>query len=329
MQGHTRANNTAREVADFLRSLDKVAVTTHVGADGDAIGSAAALVYLVRSLGAEARFCHTEEVPNYLRWLLPDEPLVECPPDHHLLVVDTSRPDRIGVPHEGVHPVRLNLDHHEDNPFYGELNIVDHEVAASAQIVASLYAELGVPLDVRSAEAIYAGLSTDTGGFRFRNVSPESHELVADLLRAGVVPAEVDDRINRTGTVEQLNIVGVSMANAERYGEALISVVDEDDYERTGATELDSKESIDHLRTVAGVEVVGHLRQIEGGTKASLRSESVDVGTIARAFGGGGHRLAAGYTTLGKNPQEAKEELLAALEGVVDLGGGDPDGRAG
>jgi phosphoesterase RecJ-like protein len=80
---------------------------------------------------------------------------------------------------------------------------------------------------------------------------------------------------------------------------------------------------------VAGVEVVGHLRQIEGGTKASLRSESVDVGTIARAFGGGGHRLAAGYTTLGKNPQEAKEELLAALEGVVDLGGGDPDGRAG
>ncbi len=302
MQAHTRVNNTAREVADFLRSLDKAAVTTHVGADGDAIGSAAALVYLVRSLGAEARFCHTEEVPNYLRWLLPDEPLVECPPDHDLLVVDTSRADRIGVPYEGVHPVRLNLDHHEDNPFYGEFNIVDHEAAASAQIVASLYAELGVPLDVRSAEAIYAGLSTDTGGFRFRNVSPEAHELVADLLRAGVVPAEVHDRINRTGTVEQLNIVGVSMAKAERYGEALISVVDEDDYERTGATELDSKESIDHLRTVAGVDVVAHLREIEGGTKASLRSESVDVGTIARAFGGGGHRLAAGYTTLDKTP---------------------------
>jgi phosphoesterase RecJ-like protein len=83
---------------------------------------------------------------------------------------------------------------------------------------------------------------------------------------------------------------------------------------------------------VAGVEVVGHLRQIEGGTKASLRSESVDVGAIARAFGGGGHRLAAGYTTP-KAPQEAKEELLAVLEGVVGLGGGggggDPDGRVG
>jgi phosphoesterase RecJ-like protein len=144
--------------------------------------------------------------------------------------------------------------------------------------------------------------------------------LVADLLRAGVVPAEVYDRVNRTGTVEQLNIVGISMANAELYGEALISTVDKDDYERTGATELDSKDAIDRLRSVAGVEIVGHLRQIEGGTKASLRSETVDVGEIARLFGGGGHKLAAGYTTFKKTPQEAKEELLVTLKGVVDLG---------
>jgi phosphoesterase RecJ-like protein len=319
MQRRTR-NNTTREVADFLRGLDKAAVTTHTGADGDAVGSAVALVYLVRSLGAEAVFCHSEPVPNYLRWLLPNEPLLECPPDRDLLVVDTSRPDRVGVPHEGMHPIRLNLDHHEDNPLYGEFNIVDAKAAASAQIIARLYEELGVPLEKRTAEAIYVGVSTDTGGFRFRNVSPEAHELVANLLRVGVVPAEVNDRINRTGTVQQLNIVGISMANADRYGEAIVSVVDKDDYERTGATELDSKESIDRLRTVAGVEVVAHLREIEGGnTKASLRSESVDVGEIARRFGGGGHRLAAGYTTL-KPPQEAKQELLAALNDIVNLG---------
>ncbi len=314
--------NTTREVAGFLKGLNRVAVSTHVGADGDAIGSAVALVYLLRSLGADAVFCYAEEVPSYLRWLLPDEeePLNECPPDHDLLVVDTSRADRIGVPHqEGVHPVRLNLDHHEDNPLYGEFNLVDHEAAASAQLVAALYAELGMPLRGKAAEAIYTGILTDTGGFRFRNVSPEAHELVADLLRVGgVVPAEVDERLNRTGTVEQLNIVGVSLANAERHGEALISVVDQGDYERTGATELDSKESIDQLRVVSEVEVVAHLREVEGGTKASLRSESVDVGAIARALGGGGHRLAAGYTTP-KAPEEAKRELLVALKDVVNL----------
>ena len=315
--------NTTREVAEFLKSLQKTAITTHTGVDGDAIGSAVALVYLMRALDAEAVFCHAEAVPNYLGWLLPDEPLKECPPDHDLLVVDTSRPDRVGVPHEEAYPVRLNLDHHEDNPLYGEMNLVDSLAAASAQIVASLYTELGVPLQKRSAEAIYTGVSTDTGGFRFRNVSPEAHELVADLLRAGVVPAEIDDRLNRTGTVEQLKIVGTSLANAERHGEALISTVDKDDYERTGATELDSKESIDRLRTVAGVEVVAHLREIEGGTKGSLRSERVDVGEVARVFGGGGHRLAAGFT-IPKPPREAKEDLLSALEGVVDL-----DGSAG
>ncbi|HEX2098161.1 MAG TPA: DHH family phosphoesterase [Rubrobacteraceae bacterium] len=316
MQTHT-TNNSAREVAEFVKGLKKVAVSTHVGADGDAIGSAAALVRLAHSLGKEAVFCHAEEVPRYLKWLLPDKPLQECPPDYDLLVVDTSRADRIGT--SGTYQVRLNLDHHEDNPLYGEMNLVDPKAAASAQIVAALYGEVGVALDKEAAEAIYTGISTDTGGFRFRNVSPEAHELVADLLRAGVVPADVDYRINRTGTVEQLNIVGASLLNAERYGEALISVVDSSDYERTGATELESKESIDCLRIVSGVEVVAHLREVEGGTKASLRSESVDVGEIARHFSGGGHRLAAGYTTA-KSPQEAKEKLLEALRDTVDLG---------
>jgi phosphoesterase RecJ-like protein len=320
MQARTTSNAVA-EVARYLRGVGRAAVTTHTGADGDAIGSAVALVRLLQALGAEAVFCHREPVPGYLRWLLPGEQLADCPEGYDLLVTDTSRSDRVGVDHdEETRPVRLNVDHHEDNPLYGEYNLVDGTAAASAQIVARLWEACGAPLTQEAAEAIYAGLMTDTGGFRFRNVSPEAHELVADLLRAGVVPAVVDDRINRTGTVEQLNIVGVSMANARRHGQALVSVVTNEDYERTGATELDSKESIDRLRTVAGVEVVAHLREIEGGqTKGSLRSESVDVGTVARAFGGGGHRLAAGFTSP-KPPEATRKDVLEALSGIVDLG---------
>jgi bifunctional oligoribonuclease and PAP phosphatase NrnA len=314
-------NNTTPEVAQFLKTLERAAVTTHVSADGDAIGASAALVRLMRSLGARAIFCHAEEVPGYLRWLLPDgEAFGELPEGHDLLVVDTSRSDRTGVaiPEGGA---RLNLDHHEDNPLYGEFNLVNPRAAASAELVAELYAELGVPIDKEAAEAIYAGIRTDTGEFRFRNISPEAHELVAELLRVGVVPAEVHNRINRRGSIEQLNIVGVSLANARRYGEALISTVDNADYARTGATELDSKEAIDQLRSVAGVDVVAHLREVAEGTKGSLRSESVDVGEIARLFGGGGHRLAAGYTRPGMRPLEAKEELLDVLSNYVDLGG--------
>jgi phosphoesterase RecJ-like protein len=313
-------NNTTREVAEFLKTLDRVAVTTHVGADGDAIGASAALVSLMRALGAAAIFCHAEEVPNYLRWLLPDESFRELPEGYDLLVVDTSRADRTGVPipKSGA---RLNLDHHEDNPLYAEFNLVNARAAASAEIVADLYAELDIPLDKYAAEALYAGIRTDTGDFRFRNISPRAHELVADLLRAGVVPAEVHERINRRGSIEQLNIVGVSLANARRYGEALISTVDNDDYARTGATELDSKEAIDQLRAVAGVDVVAHLREVPEGTKGSLRSETVDVGEIARLFGGGGHKLAAGYTRRGMRPHEAKEELLGILADRLDLGG--------
>src|ERR671921_1591816 len=91
-------NNTLAEIAKFLKTLDRVAVTTHVGSDGDAIGASAALVRLMRLLGATAVFCHAEGTPEYLGWLLPGEPLRELPPDHDLLVVDTSRADRTGVP---------------------------------------------------------------------------------------------------------------------------------------------------------------------------------------------------------------------------------------
>ncbi len=312
-------NNTVAEVAEFLGTLDRVAVTTHVGADGDAIGASAALVRLLRSLGASAVFCHAEDVPGYLRWLVPGEPLRELPEGHDLLVVDTSRADRAGVPVPAA-GARLNLDHHEDNPFYGEYNLVDPRAAASAEIVAALYSATGVPLDREAAEAIYVGVRTDTGDFRFRNISPVAHELVADLLRAGVIPAEVHDRINRRGSLQQLNIVGVCLANARQYGEVLVSTVDKADYERTGAGELDSKEAIDQLRTVSGVDVVAHLREVPEGTKGSLRSERFDVGGIARLFGGGGHKLAAGYTRPNMTPLQAKAELLDALEGRVDLG---------
>ncbi|MFL6058779.1 MAG: DHH family phosphoesterase [Rubrobacteraceae bacterium] len=312
-------NNTVQEVAEFLKTLDRVAVTTHVGADGDAIGASAALVRMMRALGAAAVFCHAEEVPSYLRWMLPEEIFRELPQGYDLLVVDTSRPDRAGVPVPEA-GARLNLDHHEDNPFYGEYNLVNPRAAASAEIVADLYVELGVPMEKEAAEAIYAGIRTDTGDFRFRNISPRAHELVADLLRAGVVPAEVHERINRRGSLEQLRIVGVSLAKAERYGEVLISTVDNADYERTGAGELDSKEAIDQLRSVAGIDVVAHLREVPEGTKGSLRSERFDVGEIARLFGGGGHKLAAGYTRPGMRPEQAKEELLGVLEGRVYLG---------
>src|ERR671915_329352 len=313
-------NNTLAEIAEFLKTLDRVAVTTHVGSDGDAIGASAALVRLMRRLGATAVFCHAEGAPEYLGWLLPDEPLRELPPDHDLLVADTSRADRTGVPVPEA-GARLNVDHHEDNPLYAEYNLVNPRAAASAEIVADLYAELGLPMEKEAAEAIYAGIRTDTGDFRFRNISPRAHELVAALLRAGVVPAEVHERINRRGSLEQLRIVGLSLANAERYGEVLISTVDNDDYARTGAGELDSKEAIDQLRSVAGIDVVAHLREVSEGTKGSLRSETVDVGEIARLFGGGGHKLAAGYTRPHLRPQEAKEELLGILEDYVDLGG--------
>ena len=114
--------------------------------------------------------------------------------------------------------------------------------------------------------------------------------------------------------------VGICLANARQYGEVLVSTVDNADYERTGAGELDSKEAIDQLRTVSGVDVVAHLREVPEGTKGSLRSETVDVGEVARLFGGGGHKLAAGYTRPGMRPEEAKKELLNVLEGRVGPG---------
>ena len=314
-------NNTLAEIAEFLKTLDRVAVTTHVGADGDAIGASAALVRLMRRLGAEAVFCHAEAVPEYLEWLLPEQALSELPPDHDLLVADTSRADRTGVPVPEI-GARLNVDHHEDNPLYAEYNLVSPRAAATAEIVADLYTALDVPIDRPAAEALYVGIRTDTGGFNFRNISPRAHELVADLLRAGVVPAEVSERINRRGSIEQLRIVGVSLANAVQYGDALISTVENADYERTGRD---------------GGRIEGVDRPASHGRRCRRR------GPPARSAPGhegfppfrDGRRRRDSASLRGRWPQarrrihtprrpnEAREELLGMLEGVPR-----PRGRA-
>src|SRR5829696_3146928 len=121
-------NNMLSEIAEFLKTLDRVAVTTHVGADGDAIGASAALVRLMRRLGAAAVFCHEEAVPEYLAWLLPEVALRELPPDHDVLFADTSRADRTGVPVPKA-GARLNVHLQVRIPLYAEYNLVRPKAA--------------------------------------------------------------------------------------------------------------------------------------------------------------------------------------------------------
>ena len=208
----------------------------------------------------------------------------------------------------------LTLDYYDDNPPYRKINFAGAQCATNAQNIAAKYDELEVSYNKKAAEAIYGREPTYTGGFLFRNVVPEAHELVAELFRVGVVPDEVDDRSKHIGIVEQLSIDGIALANAE----AVIPIVDDCDSECTDATELESKEAIDCLRPVASLEVVAHLREIEGTTKAPLCSESVDIGAGAHPFGGVGHLLTWGCTT-SKAPPAGKDELLRVMEDVKDL----------
>ncbi|SFQ05560.1 nanoRNase/pAp phosphatase, hydrolyzes c-di-AMP and oligoRNAs [Amycolatopsis arida] len=318
--------------ADLLRAATDVTLLAHVRPDADALGSALALGLVLRRRGARVRvsFADPAEPPEGLRGLDTEGlwvPPATLPAGEGLLVVlDTASPARLGalggrVPAAvaaGV-PV-LVVDHHATNTRYGTHDVVDGTAEATAVLVLRLIDELGAELDEPVARCLYAGVMTDTSGFR--RARPATHHVAARLLAAGVDPdpltrALVDDHpfawLPMLGAV----LAGARLDPAAAAGRGLVHAVVP--AELVATVRLEEVESvIDVVRSTREAEVAAVLKELEPGEwTVSLRAkEAVDVAAAARALGGGGHRLAAGCTVRG-TADEVVARIKAALAGVA------------
>jgi phosphoesterase RecJ-like protein len=319
-----------RQAAALLAEAEDVTLLGHVRPDADALGSALALARVLRQRGAKVRvsFGAPDEVPETLRGLDVEGLLVrpaELPETEPLLVaLDTPTLGRLGRLGARVAKVKaaggevLVVDHHSSNTFYGTHHVVDETAEATAVLVLKLIDALGAELDEPIARCLYAGLVTDTSGFR--RATPSTHDMASRLLEAGVDPDRVVRQIVDDHPFAWLPMLATVLAGARLEPEAARgfglahAVVRADVAATVRAEEVESVIDIVRSTRDAGVAVV--LKDADGGRlwQVSLRSAGkIDVSMAARALGGGGHRMAAGCTVEGSS-----DEVLALLRKALD-----------
>jgi bifunctional oligoribonuclease and PAP phosphatase NrnA len=326
---------TRAEVAGVLaRPGERLVVTAHHNPDGDAIGSMLGLGRALRAAGQDVVLAHPdpEPVPSDLAFLVaPGERILPAPPDdlpaRVLVAVDCASGRRLW--HEPVHEgarLVVNIDHHQDNTRFGDLNLVEPRASSTAEVIAGVLEAAGLPLTADVAGPLYVGLVTDTGRFGYSNTRPEAHRLAAALVEAGVDPAEMARRLYEEQPLDRLLLTGRALERARPLagGRALGSVLTREDFAAVGGD--DTEGIVEIMRGVRGVRAAAFVREAgpDGAWRVSLRAadDAVDVSEIARQEGGGGHRAAAGFST-GRDPDELLEWIGRELEARLDRDGDD------
>ena len=307
---------TAVAAVRGLRPTDKVLLICHVNPDGDALGSMLAFGLGLRRLGVtnlQATFPGPPDVPEpFLALpgldLLVPEAAAEPAPDL-VLCFDAASASRLGglVDRLAKASTSVVLDHHASNPGFGSVNIVDPDAAATAVVADELLRRLDVPLDAEIAECLYVALATDTGSFRFAMTTPSVHELAARLLETGISPGDISRRVFDTRPFGAVRLYGDVLCRARLEpaaagGRGLVwTYATLDDLARHRQKPYVLEPLIDAVRCAAEADVSLVVKQVGAAEWAvSMRSKGgVDVSRVAVALGGGGHKLAAGFTGRG------------------------------
>jgi len=300
----------ARErVLAEIRSGDRFCLVTHENPDGDALGSLVGMHRILTALGKDSVMLMSPEefpLPYEYRFFDLEGLLTVAPADvleRTIIYLDCGNIDRspLGVVKADGARI-LNIDHHHDNTRFGTIDYVDPGASCTAEMVWDLMNELGVTPDLKTAEALYVGVVTDTGRFMYENTGPRAHHMAAALIEAGVDTHLVYRRLYEEMPFGKLALLGRALQNVARYdgGALTIAHISREDFAAAQAEDSYSEGIVDHLRSVEGTKVAALAREIEPHRwKVSLRSTDgeVDVSVIARAGGGGGHRQAAGFST--------------------------------
>lgn len=315
------------EVAARLGEESRILAVSHESPDGDALGCLVAFLLVCEQLGVPcSAFVPGENAfpPEYA--FLPkvgevvrgDWPVVEGGTSVYFFdcaSLHRSAPEYLDSEIESV-----NIDHHPDNPLYGDLNLVDPSAPSTSSLLYEVLCAGRLHIDRDIATALYVGLVTDTGKFQYSNTSPRAHRLAAELQELGVDVVAVSRKVYENLPLCKLLLLGRALTRLDvrLKGALVVSWLENDDFLETGASEGHAEGIIDTLRQTEGARVAALARErLKAGrveTKVSLRcmDGSIDVAAIAHEQGGGGHRQAAGFTA-----EEDVSTVLAWLEDRV------------
>ena len=305
-------------MARALSATDRAVILTHRRPDGDTVGCAAALCRGLRQLGKQAFILENPELTDKYT---PYFEGLTCPaiaPDDTIVAVDVAAEDMFAKGLALPRPIDLAIDHHGTNSGYARQSLVRSDRAACGEIVYDVLREMGVQIAGEIAEALYVAISTDTGCFRYSNVTANTLRTAAELLEAGVDAYAVNRKMFELKRFARLKLEAYLTETMRFYADGRIGVclIPADIRARLELTEDDVDDISGFARMIEGVELAAMLRQMPGATKLSLRSGRLyDSGAICKRLGGGGHFSAAG-ASLHPDPAEAERQLLRAIYAI-------------
>jgi phosphoesterase RecJ-like protein len=313
-----------REVIAAIRDNERFLLTGHLSPDGDSIASQLATAEALEQLGKEVSLQSADPVPAMYRQLPGASRIrrvaeIEGEFDVAILM-ECPTPERSGF--ERI-PARLtvNIDHHPDNRNHADANWVNAKKAATAEMIFSLVQELGCEITGSMAENLFAGILTDTGSFTFSNTTAGSLEIAAELMRRGASPSVVAQKVYRSYPTEKLDLIGRLLSQMRRFedGAVVLMTIDKEEIEKHGYAQEIFEDIVNMPLITSAVKVSILGRQHESDRwRFSMRSKGdIDIGSIARDFGGGGHFNAAGFGYSG-DIEELTEKLLERLRGELD-----------
>jgi len=314
----------ASGAAAVLAGASSVTVLCHVNPDADALGSALALGTALHRKGVpvQVAFAEPAATPESLRTLPGGQLLVPASEVAHevdvLVTVDCGSVGRLGSLRDRMTGARqvLVIDHHHANARFGSVNLVDGAAESTTVLVCDVLDAWGVDLDAELAHCLYAGLVTDTGSFRWAR--PHTHELAARLLSTGIDATEVSRPLMDThpfGWLAMLSsVLGSAVLDSDAAGGRGFAYVLIHCVDAVGMRAEETESVVDLVRTAAEAQVAAVLKESAPGCwSVSLRAkDAVDVSAVAARLGGGGHRLAAGFTAQG-----SADDVLARLRAAL------------
>ena len=311
---------TLKDAAAMILEADNIGILIHQFPDGDAIGSGYALQKGLTSLGKKARVICDHIIPEkYIDIIgVTDEKSFE---PEVFISVDLATKDLLGENlAELADNVLINIDHHYSNTHFAEYNFVDSSAAAAAEIAYELLLLMKVPVSKEIANCIYIGISTDTGCFRYSNVTPKTHKIAAQMIEYGANFFLINKEMFDTKSKARIEMERLALTQMEYYfnDKCALMLISLDMIAKTKAKEEDLEGLTPIPRQIKGVLAGITLREKQDGTyKISIRSDPrIDARAVCSRLNGGGHKCAAGCTVNGPL-ENAKKAITDALSNYI------------
>lgn len=281
----------------------------HENPDGDAIGAMLALGLALEEKGKQVCYFSQDPIPQNLSFLPKREKIKQRVPQNHfdiIVALDAGEKKRLGLKWANLrYKALVNIDHHPQNKPFGTLNLIKTSASSTAEIVYFIITELQV-MNYEIATCLLTAIFTDTGGFQHTNTKPRTLEIAATLMKKGANLNHIAREIEQNKSIAALKIWGRALSRTlqDKKKGVTLSAITHKDFEEVGARPEDLEGVVSIINTAEGTKYALLLSEQEKNKiKASLRSEEgrgVDVAKIAQRYGGGGHRLASGFTIKGK-----------------------------